>query len=111
MTWFASHPLAVVLVPLAAAALLASAGRWLKPVAPWIAVLGPLTALATGAGALMAGQAAATAGSLPWISVGDVVLRVGFRVDSLAAIMLVVLGVVASCVVVFSAGYMHGERG
>ncbi len=111
MTWFASHPLGVLLVPLVVAAMLGAFGRWLRPAAPWIALLGPAAALVTGAGALMAGESRVVVGSVPWIAVGDRVLAVGYRVDSLSALMLVVLGVVASCVVVFSVGYMRGERG
>ena len=111
MAWFVSHPLLVVVVPLVAAAMLGGLGRWLKPAAPWIALLGSLTALATGAGSLAAGGAGVASGSVPWISVGDVVLRVGYRIDALTSVMLVVLGVVASCVIVFSVAYMHGERG
>jgi NADH-quinone oxidoreductase subunit L len=117
MTWLASHAIGVVLVPLAAAAVLGAFGRWLKPVAPWIALLGPLTALVGGIGALAAGSGGVAAAggtgsaSVPWIIVGDVSLSVGYRVDALSAVMLVVLGVVATCVIVFSVGYMRGERG
>jgi NADH-quinone oxidoreductase subunit L len=111
MSWLASHPLIVVVVPLSVAAILGALGRWLKPVAPWIALLGPLTALLAGVGALAAGTAGAASGSVPWISVGDVALRVGYTLDALSAVMLVVLGVIGSCVVVFSVGYMRGERG
>jgi NADH-quinone oxidoreductase subunit L len=46
-----------------------------------------------------------------WLVAGQSVLRLGYRVDGLSAIMLLVVGVVAACVIVFSIGYMHGERG
>ena len=42
---------------------------------------------------------------------GQTALSIGWAVDSLAAVMLVVVGVVALMVMVFSAGYMAGDRG
>ena len=45
-----------------------------------------------------------------WLSFGSVELSMGFTVDSLAAIMLLVVTVVSSAVHVYSMGYMHGDR-
>jgi len=100
-------PWIVVAAPLLIAAVLAVGLRFWGRLAPWIALAGPLLAVAVGASSLDGGAA----GSLTWLKVGDRVMRLGYRVDGLAAIMLLVVGVVASCVIVFSIGYMHGERG
>lgn len=45
-----------------------------------------------------------------WLSFGSVELSMGFTVDSLAAIMLLVVTVVSSAVHIYSMGYMHGDR-
>jgi len=49
--------------------------------------------------------------SWPWLSFGTTKLGLAFGVDPLAAVMLAVIGVVTLAVVVFSIGYMRGERG
>ncbi len=52
-----------------------------------------------------------SSGSIRWFEVGERSLSLGWSVDSLTAIMLLVVGVVATCVVVFSIGYLHGDAG
>jgi NADH-quinone oxidoreductase subunit L len=96
-----------VLVPLLLTAVLAVGGKRIGRAAPWIALAGPLLAAAIGASSLSGGGA----GSVNWVEAGTSVLRIGYRVDGLSAIMLLVVGIVAGCVIVFSIGYMHGERG
>jgi NADH-quinone oxidoreductase subunit L len=49
--------------------------------------------------------------SWPWLVFGSTSLTLGFGVDPLAAVMIAVVGVVTLGVVVFSIGYMRGERG
>lgn len=44
-----------------------------------------------------------------WAIHGDLVLRLGFQVDPLAAVMLVVVTVVSLMVHIFSVGYMEGD--
>ena len=95
-------------VPLALAALIGALGRWLKAAAPWVTLLGPLTVLAVGASGAATGGAGA---SVNWIAAGERTLLVGWRLDGLAALLLLVVGVVASAVIVFSVGYMKGDRG
>ncbi len=46
---------------------------------------------------------------LTWAIHGDLVLNLGFQVDPLAAVMLVVVTVVSLMVHIFSVGYMHGD--
>ncbi len=44
-----------------------------------------------------------------WLRLGDFSLSLGFLYNDLAALMLVVVGVVGLCVHVFSLGYMHDD--
>ena len=47
--------------------------------------------------------------SWEWMSAGDYELRIGFHVDQIALVMLVVVTTVALMVNVYSLGYMKGE--
>ena len=47
--------------------------------------------------------------SIPWATVGNLPIRMGFAVDPLTAVMLVVVTVVALLVQIYSVGYMHGD--
>src|SRR4029434_8247628 len=45
-----------------------------------------------------------------WFTFGEQVLRIGFVLDPLAAVMLVMITLVSLCIFVFSVGYMAAER-
>ena len=100
-------PYLAILVPLALAVVLAAGIRFWGKAAAWIALLGPLTGLAVAVASIGGG----TAGAFTWIRVGQTVLRLGYDANALSVVMLLVVGVVASCVMVFSIGYMHGDKG
>ncbi len=100
-------PYLAVLVPLALAAVLGAGVRVWGRAAAWIALLGPLTALGVGAVSLSGG----TSAFVTWMRVGESAMRLGYDANPLAAVMLLVVGAVASCVMLFSIGYMHGEKG
>jgi NADH-quinone oxidoreductase subunit L len=102
-----SAPYLAVLVPLAIAAVLAVGVRVLGRASAWIALLGPLTAVGVG----LATLDAPSTGSFSWIATSQGGIRLGWQVTGLSAVMLLVVGVVAACVMLFSVGYMHGERG
>jgi len=115
-------PWLVVVVPFALAGLIALLGKRGISLAPWIASVGPLLVIALSFAALMvtAGKSAqvapwtsalASRGSVEWFSIAATSFSLGWAIDSLAAIMLAVVGVVALCVVVFSAGYMAEDPG
>ena len=44
-----------------------------------------------------------------WLRLGDLAISIGFKFDDLAALMLVIVGIVGLCVHVFSLGYMHDD--
>ncbi|MFQ5924383.1 MAG: NADH-quinone oxidoreductase subunit L [Dehalococcoidia bacterium] len=46
-----------------------------------------------------------------WLMVGDIAIRVGVTLDSLAAVMLIVVTSVSLLVQIYSQGYMHGDPG
>lgn len=109
--------------PLVCALAIVLLGRVSGAVAPVLALVGTLLTtaagiagtLALGAGHGAAESATATtplaSGSWPWFAVASNTLQLGWSVDALTLIMLTVVGVVASCVVVFSIGYLHGDPG
>ena len=120
-----SQPWIVVVVPAVIALILGAGVRYMKPIAPWAVSLGPALTVVLGLGSLLrieeaggqvsqsvwATSALASQGAIEWFTVGQTRLTIAWAVDSLTAIMLLVVGVVATCVVVFSAGYMKGDKG
>jgi NADH-quinone oxidoreductase subunit L len=124
-----SAPWLGLVVPVLLALVVVAVGRISKALVPWVAVLAPLTVLAVGVGSLLsipAGAAhvepwtsalASPGGGYVWFAtaaglrtaVG--VFSIGWSVDTLAAVMLVVVGLVALMVMVFSMGYLHGDPG
>jgi NADH-quinone oxidoreductase subunit L len=47
--------------------------------------------------------------AVEWLKMGDFVLSLGLKFDDLAALMLLIVGVVGWCVHLFSLGYMHDD--
>jgi NADH-quinone oxidoreductase subunit L len=45
-----------------------------------------------------------------WFTFGDQALRLGWLLDPLAAVMLMMIGLVGLCIFVFSTGYMAGDK-
>jgi len=109
-----------IAVPLGLALIVAVLGSRAVPVTRFLAMLGPIFALAVGgvglaeilgAGAREGEAAMLARGAFVWIAAGGRSIWLGWQLDGLAAVMLVVVGLVALMVMVFSGGYMHGERG
>ena len=48
---------------------------------------------------------------ISWLSVGNLNIQIGLMVDSLTAVMLVVVTIVSLMVQIYSQGYMHGDPG
>ncbi|MEW5933210.1 MAG: NADH-quinone oxidoreductase subunit L, partial [Bacillota bacterium] len=47
--------------------------------------------------------------SYPWTPVGELTIPLGFQVDALTALMLVMVSLVSLMVHIYSVGYMHGD--
>ncbi len=122
MAALVSAPWLAVVVPLLLAPVIALSGRVWRPSAPALASLAPMLVALIAVGSIGSARPAtpvvspwtgaiASTGGIDWFAVGDIAIRLGWTVDALAAVMLLVVGVVALCVVVFSVGYMHGDEG
>ncbi|MDI6809586.1 MAG: NADH-quinone oxidoreductase subunit L [Candidatus Eisenbacteria bacterium] len=48
--------------------------------------------------------------NLNWFVIGDLPVTIGYAVDELAALMLLVVSVVGFLVILYSVGYMHGDE-
>jgi NADH-quinone oxidoreductase subunit L len=100
----ASPWIAVALPALLAAACMATGSRW-RSGAVWMAAAAPLTALAVAVTSLAAnGSRPGPVVTLAWLGSSRLALTLGL--DALGTVLLLVVGVVGTCVVVFSAGYM-----
>ena len=101
------YAIALLLLPLASAAFIA---LFLRRAG------GPAAALSTAAAAVIAVISVMLLlngghfeSSVDWIRFGDFAIPIGIKFDDLAALMLVIVGVVGFCVHVFSLGYMHDD--
>jgi len=47
---------------------------------------------------------------IEWLQVGDIVIRMGYEVNQLNAMMLVIVTLVSLLVQIYSKGYMHGDE-
>jgi NADH-quinone oxidoreductase subunit L len=125
MQWLLANVWLLAVLPAALAALIMLAGKTHSMTAPLLALPGPLLTIVASLAALATighqptgvaeaeyhSALAAPALHVTWFEVGEKTLRLSWAVDSLAAVMLLVVGVVAACVVVFSVGYLHAEAG
>ena len=79
----------------------------------WIGVAGiaATVPLAVGCLADLIAGAPPAGGQIAWAHLGQMTLTVGYYVDALTAVMLVMVAVVATCIMIYSVGYMHGDEG
>ncbi|HEY3318181.1 MAG TPA: NADH-quinone oxidoreductase subunit L [Coriobacteriia bacterium] len=110
MTALAFAPWLAVATPFAVTVLAAVLGRFLGRGVAWLAMLAPLSLLAVGV-SLLTSPRTGHAVTVPWLLQGTTRVTVGVLGDGLAALMLVVVGVVALMVMLFSVGYMAGDDG
>jgi NADH-quinone oxidoreductase subunit L len=103
----AQQALAILLLPLASAAVIALFLRRQGALASWISV-GSAAVTAALALQLIFGGARFTA-SMEWLRFGDFAVALGFKFDDLAALMLFVVSFVGFLIHVFSLGYMHDD--
>jgi len=106
--------LTVPLAPLAGALIAGLAGRWVgKRGAHTFTILGVLIAFICSAVVLsqVAAGARFNATIYEWMVLGKLVMEVGFMVDGLTAMMMVVVTFVSLMVHVYTIGYMEGDPG
>lgn len=106
--------LTVPLAPLAGALIAGLAGRWVgRRGAHFFTILGVFIAFVCSAMVLaqVAGGARFNATVYEWMVLGKLVMEVGFLVDGLTAMMMVVVTFVSLMVHVYTIGYMDGDPG
>jgi NADH-quinone oxidoreductase subunit L len=106
--------LTIPLAPLAGALIAGLAGRWVgRRGAHFFTILGVLIAFIGSAVVLsqVAGGARFNATIYEWMTAGKLVMEVGFLVDGLTAMMMVVVTFVSLMVHVYTIGYMEGDPG
>ncbi len=108
-----SYGWTIPLFPLVVFAVVLATGRLLpKGVSVGLGIAAQAFVLAFALAAVALTQHGHSVGaSMPWITVGGFEATVGFQIDSLTAVMLVVVSFVSLLVQVYSIGYMeHDER-
>jgi NADH-quinone oxidoreductase subunit L len=101
------HAIFVLVLPLLTAAVIA---LFLRRAGGIASALSTLTAAAIAAVAvILALHNERFTASFEWLRLGAFSLSLGFKFDDLAALMLVIVGIVGLCVHVFSLGYMHDD--
>jgi NADH-quinone oxidoreductase subunit L len=102
-----SHAIFVLILPLVSAAIIA---LFLRRSGGAAAAVSTLTAAAIAViSVILALHNERFTASTEWMRLGGLVISLGFKFDDLAALMLVIVGIVGLCVHVFSLGYMHDD--
>lgn len=112
----------IVALPFIITPLVWLVGRFSRALVPVVALLAPLGVLAAGVSAVAKTGSfegytgvyltpPVAEGAFRWLLGTTQAIQVGWAIDGLTAIMLVVVGLVASMVVVFSIGYMAEDSG
>lgn len=102
----------VIAVPVVIAAVIAVGGARAVRFTRWLALTGPAVSILVGVRYLEGDRTSpAVVQAIRWLPGSPDGLAVGVTVDALAAVMLLVVGVIAAMVIVFSVGYMSGESG
>jgi NADH-quinone oxidoreductase subunit L len=101
------HAVGVLILPLVSAALIA---LFLRRAGSIAAALSTLTATAiAGVAVILFQHGERFERAVEWLRLGDFVFSFGIKYDDLAALMLLIVGIVGLCVHVFSLGYMHDD--
>ena len=98
----------ILLVPLVAAAVIALFLRRKGTAAATVSVLA--AAFVAFDAVRMAFSGLRFESTTEWLRLGTLAINVGFKFDDLAALMLVIVGIVGLCVHIFSLGYMHDDE-
>lgn len=108
----------IPLLPVLAFVLIIAFGRKLPGQGAYVAIGGMLLSLAMSlviaAQWFLLGASEAHHGlysvTVPWLSAGRTMIDMGFSVDALSVVMLIVVTVVSSMIQIYSVGYMHGDK-
>lgn len=108
--------LSLVLSPLVGAVIVGLFGTYLgRTLSHWIAIIGvavsTVLAFYVFNHHVIESQAIFNGNIYHWISIGDVAFSVGFLVDNLSALMLVVVAFISLMVHIYTIGYMADDKG
>ena len=101
------HALFVLVLPLVSAAVIA---LFLRRAGGIAALVSTFTAAVIAVVAvILALHGEPIDNAFEWLRLGSLTISIGIKYDDLAALMLVIVGIVGLCVHVFSLGYMHDD--
>jgi NADH-quinone oxidoreductase subunit L len=88
-------------------------GKYLKERAAVVAVAGVFGSFVFAVSALIdvLGGTLIDENLYSWITIGNLNITVGFQVDQLTAVMLMVVTTLSTLIHIYSIGYMHGDKG
>ena len=103
----------IPLLPLTAFLVSGLFGHWLKEKAKWPPIIAVLASFALSVSTLFDVMGGHTVNAVlySWIVSGNFDVHIGFKIDQLTAVMLIVVTTVSSLVHIYSTGYMHGDKG
>lgn len=103
----------IPLLPFAGFIIAGLFGRYLKERAAYIAIAGVSGAFLLSVSAfldVLSGRVI-DENLYSWIAVGSFSVNVGFQIDQLTAVMLMVVTTLSTLIHIYSVGYMHGDKG
>src|SRR5512139_175653 len=88
-------------------------GKYLKERAATVAIAGVGGAFVFSVSALIdvLGGTLIDENLYSWIAIGNFSVNVGFQIDQLTAVMLMVVTTLSTLIHIYSVGYMHGDKG
>ncbi len=103
----------IPLLPFAGFLIAGLFGKFLKEKAAYFPIAGVIGAfiLAVSAFFDVLGGAIINENLYSWISIGSFSVNMGFQIDQLTAVMLLVVTTLSSLIHIYSVGYMHGDKG
>ena len=111
--WIIDHLWLIPAVPFAASLVILSLPNGRHKSAALLAVAGQIAALVMSFFAFLATLQVSgfrAVQNFTWFTFGDHALRLGWLLDPLAAVMLIMITLVGLCIFVFSIGYMAGDK-
>ncbi|HSU85217.1 MAG TPA: NADH-quinone oxidoreductase subunit L [Chthoniobacterales bacterium] len=111
--WFVAHLWLIPVIPFTASLVILSLSNARRTAAAALAIVGQIIALSLSIAVFW--PTVQTPGyrlwqNFTWFTFGEQALRLGFLLDPLAAVMLVMIAFVSLCIFVFSVGYMAADK-
>ena len=103
----------IPLLPFAGFLIAGLFGKYLKERAAAVAVAGVFGAFVFSVSAFLdvLGGTLIDENLYSWITIGNLNISVGFQIDQLTAVMLMVVTTLSTLIHIYSVGYMHGDKG